>query len=459
MRRASVCVALAANGWAATLLDTGQEIAGGDTIESCLETFIHERVDVYLPNASQLQDLLARLPANARPNASLIREKDAGMIFDVAGFQHTGGASWWCGDMLFPGPIGRYARKIGAESPDGLDAEPACRAWQALLRWQKSLLADITGVESSHTISGTAMKAALPLMWRRGADRKKTTVAFEVARRSYYGGRQQLFRPDYAGDAVYYDIKSAYGWAMTCPLPDWQTYDARPILPREPGWYDATVRLSGPVGPLPVRDPDNPRALSYPTDCTVRGWWTRLDIERSGVHVVEVHAQVAGRPSDDLRRHVAAWLDRRETSACLGTRDTIRALAVGFAGKLAQRDTAWALWHVAEGEPPVGSRPLSGGWWVYPTRAKRPPVTLPTTASYITAMVRARVWPTIANGDAIYTHTDSVHLPADVVLRGGGPDTGDRPGDWSIKAEGYGRYHGIGNYTINGKHYGSRGDE
>jgi hypothetical protein len=77
-------------------------------------------------------------------------------------------------------------------------------------------------------------------------------------------------------------------------------------------------------------------------------------------------------------------------------------------------------------------------------QSRRLPVSLPTTASYVTALVRSAVWPWIAGGDAIYTNTDSVHLPAHVQ----GPPCGDAAGDWTIKESGEAKYHSTRNYHI-----------
>ena len=74
-------------------------------------------------------------------------------------------------------------------------------------------------------------------------------------------------------------------------------------------------------------------------------------------------------------------------------------------------------------------------WYVYQIAPTRLPLTLPTTASYVTALVRSKVWPWIREGNAIHTHTDSVHIPDGFDC----PETGINPGDWGIKSQGWAR--------------------
>ena len=88
---------------------------------------------------------------------------------------------------------------------------------------------------------------------------------------------------------------------------------------------------------------------------------------------------------------------------------------------------------------------------VYPVQHPRKVLSLPSTASWVTSLVRAKLWPYIASGDAVYCHTDSVHLPQSVVDAGLCPQTGTDPGLWSVKGRGEAMYHGVNHYRIGAK--------
>lgn len=442
------------DGWAA-INEHGELVGEGRSAFDALQATYGESRDVFCPDGVTLLRLLAAVPsAKAAPDSTIVREVDGGLGVDCGGFAYTHGARYWNGGMLFPEPVASYCRRAGWEVPCGDPVQEVSAFMDAHLA-QQALVETITGVAPSRTLASTAAKAALPARWRHGGLYFGASIAYANVRKAYYGGRIECFVPGWEGEAVEYDIRSAYGWALSQPIPDWQVYETRPILKREPGWLDVTVELHGAVGPLPVRDALKPRVLHYPRTGVVRGWWPKLDLEREGVRVLQVHQQIAGRPSDDLRGPVNAWLERREATTSVAEKATIRGLAVGLAGKLAQKPLSWALWHNQEGCAPSGSHQLMGtDWWVYPCVPVRAPMTLPTTASYVTSMVRAKVWPTIRDGVALYTHTDSVHLPAEGALAGRGPACGDKAGDWSIKAEGQACYKGPNRYTIGNKRVG-----
>ena len=437
----------AAGEWA-TIDAAGVEKRGKDALECVSESYVEPR-DVFVATGAELVTLLSAIPAKGRPDNTLIRERD-GQGADCAGFSYVHGASFWLGAMGFPEPVGDYCKAAGWPKPSG-SPQDSVRKWREAWCTQHALTERLAGVAPTHSLSGTAAKAAVPKDWRRGADHFSKSIAMADIRQSCAGGRIECYRPGWEGDAVEFDIRSAYGWALMQPLPDWQVYQRRAYA-GEARWLDCTVELSGAVGPLPVRDPGDTHALTWPNSGRHRGWWTSVDLDKSGVRIVEVHGRYAGRLSLDLRPHVGRWLEEREKSSDYATKATIRAMAVGLAGKLWQRPESWGLWHVEEGPAPYGSTQLGQtDWLVYPCKSNRAVLSLPTTASHVTALVRQKVWPHIADGCAIYTHTDSVHIAADDVLAGCGPETGDKAGDWSIKAEGQASYRGVNHYSIGKK--------
>jgi hypothetical protein len=446
--RAALWLWVTAQGEWATIDADGAEQHGSGAL-ACLQATYVEPRDVFLADGAQLVTLLASLPAKGRPDTTLIRERD-GYTADCAGFAYTHGARYWLGAMSFPDPVADYCRAARWPVPKGEPVD-AVRAWRDAHLAQVALTERVTGVKPGHSLSGTAVKAALPRDWRKGADFFGPSVAQADIRSACYGGRIECFQPGWRGEAVEFDLTSAYGWALCQPLPDWQVYQRRAYA-GEAEWLDVTVDVTGPVGPMPERKKNDTRSLHWPTDTRLRGWYTAVDLDKLGCRVVKVHSRYAGRMSLDLRPSVERWLELRASSTDYAERATIRALAVGMAGKLWQRPQSWALWHIDEGPAPSGSTRLGQtNWLTYPVKPQNAPLSLPTSASYVTALVRARVWPWIADGRALYTHTDSVHLAYDDVMRGFGPDTGSAPGDWSVKASGEACYKGVNDYRIGKK--------
>lgn len=345
--------------------------------------------------------------------------------------------------LQLPGPLAPAADQVMALADFG-------EQW---LSWLEAELGCAPGV----TLASTAAKLGIPRLWR-DAFRARPRFSAEqlqvtqLAEQAYYGGRVTCRQPGWTGEAVEYDLRSAYGWALTQPLPDWKGYLRKPWH-TGPAWYDCTVDTSCAVlGPLPVRDPRNPARLSYPRAERLRGTWTRDELDRAGVRVVEVHQVGAGRWSRDLAPMVETWLQRREDAG----RDPLRRALYRFlpnalAGKLVQRSTAWVLWPGRSDQiPPDGAIPLglASSLWAVPVVSARQPVTCPQAGSYVTSLVRSRVWPELQRQDALYSDTDSIHLPADAPPPAG---LGDHAGQWSRKEAGPACYVGLKHYKIGQK--------
>lgn len=313
-----------------------------------------------------------------------------------------------------------------------------------------TLTTEELGLALSVTLASTAAKIGIPRSWRnahKALAHRNDSWAF--VRSAYYGGRVHC-PGQWEGAAVEYDLKSAYGWALSNPLPDWKIYDRKP-LPRQPAWYDVTVRLTGDLGPLPVRDPEQTYRLTYPTNDTVRGVWTKEDLERSGVGVVTVHRVLSGRWSRDLAPAVEQWLSRRELVNDAARKALYRALANSLAGKLCQRSTGWALWTADNGEvPPRGAVPLAvtSSLWAVPVAVAREGVTCPQAGSYVTALVRSRMWPELSRPEVLYSDTDSIHLPESAPAP---KNLGSAPGQFAEKHRGAARYIGPKHYQIGSK--------
>jgi hypothetical protein len=334
-------------------------------------------------------------------------------------------------------------------------------AWSSIGAAVLARLGALAEVAPRGSVASTAAAAAIPRSWRRASSALARSEPWSMLREAYYGGRIELYRPGWTGDAVEYDLRSAYGWAMTQWMPDPQCYERKPLR-HEPGWYDVTVRIDAPhAGPVPVRvDANRGRnreryRITWPREGEHRGVWTREDLERSGLQVLTVHRALAGRWSDDLRRPVERWLELRERTSCALDRAILRGLSNGLAGKLAQRATEWQLWipsdTVAGRYPPDGAVPLGLDCPVFaiPTVPLYMPVQCPQAATYVTALVRSRVWERVSVGDVIYTDTDSLNLPASAPAPA---RVGDAAGDWQVKATGAAHYRGVRDYSIGNKH-------
>ena len=448
---------LAGDGQRLSVADAdGRVLVEGDALD-LLSKLRHEQLDLVSADDAAVVAVLGAVYGHDRPESVAVRGHD-GLSLRLHGLRWTDGLAIVDGTAIFPtadagDSLTAFAQVLGVTLPAPRSATRRVKAWRELHRDQLARVERLTGLRPSRSIASTAMRAAVPASWRRGATRMLRSDEWRWLRSSYYGGRIELYQPGWQGEATEYDLRSAYGWALSQPLPDWKLYVTRRPLVRQPAWYEVTVELpDAAVGVLPVRDPFNEARLHYPSGQPVRGVWTREDLERaeaSGARVVQLHAAMSGRWSDELRPTVSGWLEAREATIDAADRATLRALCVSLAGRLAIRSDGWALWHASEGPPPAGARMLhaDSAWLVYPQRPSRLPVSLPSTASYITARVRSLVWPHIREGRAILTNTDSVHLPADEP----GPPLGRAAGEWSVKASGPACYRSLRNYQVGEK--------
>lgn len=458
--RAWLWVAMARDGAMAAVDATGVVVFAGDVAEAVLcPELAKRRCVLYQPEAVRLA-LSVLIDAELSPSVAV---RSSTGIAELSSVKLAGATEWQVGLGLLSDELPQVAEWLGVDvpepEPEAYAVVDCARRWSAIGSAWCEELARVAGCEVRSSIASTASHAAMPARWRKASETLSRTDRWGMIRQAYHGGRVELYVPKgWTGRAVEYDIRSAYGWALTQWLPDTQSYEQRRPLKHEPGWYDATVRVSGVhAGPLPVRVDDCSRGrgrhrLDWPREGVFRGVWTREDIEREGVEVLEVHRSVAGRWSDDLRRPVERWLELRERTRSPVRRSMLRGLSNGLAGKLAQRPLGWELW-VPRGEdpyPPDGAIPLGLDCpaFVVPVVPKRLPVQCPQAAGYITALVRSRVWSRLREGNVLYTDTDSLH-----VLESAAPPVpvGDRPGDWTVKHAGDAEYKGIRNYTLDSK--------
>lgn len=438
----------------------GQDVAKGAVVDVAQQ--LHdEKADIGALDAQLLLSVVDAYLQAGQAHSLDVAMRGTGLSGApaVLSIRRTGwGAAWR--DLAATHPDGDPAATaadlgLGRRPADGPDAA----RWLAQLdtQWREWAEAEL-GAELGITLAATAARLAIPRQWRtaheaakRGARRPGglDDSAWRLSARAFYGGRVACLVDDsWRGEAVEYDLRSAYGWALTCKLPDWKCYRRKP-WPSEPAWYDVTVEIStsGP-GPLPYRDPEDARVLHYPVEGVYRGAWTREELDRSGVRVLQQHEVLAGRWSYDLQPVVSSWLERRQLGGALRRR-LFRFLPNSLAGKLAQKSVGWLLWDAADGDPPVGAVPLglSTSAFVVPVPARYQPATFPQAGSYVTSLVRGLVWPQLQRPDALYSDTDSIHLPASATP----PPLGDAAGQWAEKERGPAVYRGPKNYTIGSK--------
>lgn len=408
---------------------------------------------VYLCRDSEaLRELALHLSQGEQQPAISARGKTGGGGIELCGV-HRPGDSWRVST-----PWAMWSKRDEKKAPVDPNQDAAAYVVQLARAWSESV--ESLGLKGSKLSAGTAAVELLPVSWVKASMRFSKTQPWQEMRQAYYGGRIELFKPGWKGEAVEHDLQSAYGAALAGLLgymPDFQHYPDRKPRVCQPAWMDATVEVSGPVAPLPKRDPVKPWRIDWPTSGRWRGWYTRADLETPGVHVVEVHKCHSGRYNNPLARPVSELLEKRQ-GADPWTRAIIRQLVVSLSGKLAQRPVEWRLWEPVPGlrsAPPKGATVLGSHTGaciiVYPVEPDRyPPTVLPQAASYVTARTRSALHTALVNakGEAIYCDTDAIHLPADhPAPKGSGPN----PGQWAAKVRGQAHYAARRNYRLGDK--------
>lgn len=334
------------------------------------------------------------------------------------------------------------------------DARSMIDAWSELDRaWIDAVGA--VGLRPARA-AGTVSAQLFPREWRIAASVLAKRPEWKAIRSAYYGGRIQCYQPEWEGWAVEYDLKTAYGAALGGyygKMPDTQVYHRAPY-PDQPAWADATVIVRGSPGPIPRRR--ERRSVEWPTRGRWRGWYTRADLESPGVEVVKIHQWISGRWSDDIQPRIREILSARQVESSAWMRAVQRQVVVAAAGKVVQRPVVWRvlprqLWH----DPPKSALAwgdLSKHVWLYPSLLPGVPI-CPQLGSYVTARTRGVVYSALleAGSEALYTDTDSLHLPASAPP----PELFDSgPGSWAAKEVGWARYEAVRRYCIGSKAVG-----
>ena len=217
--------------------------------------------------------------------------------------------------------------------------EADCRCLAACVDAYRRFCGELGASPNARTIAAAAVDS-----WVRTLQRKVPTQ-FEfrdIVQESYYGGRVQVFCRE-AQDLRWYDLNSAYGWAMTTLLPygggtkirsgslSVQMLERRDMI----GFIGARVRIPDGFGLLPVRvaDPNGQFGyrVEYPSNCTVDGVWCTVELweaVEAGVEILDVYGgcamKHARRCTDGRSRHGRSArngdaLRKRRSSAFMGS--------------------------------------------------------------------------------------------------------------------------------------------
>ena len=185
--------------------------------------------------------------------------------------------------------------------------------------------------EPTGTIGGTSWRVC------GGEETSLSPAHYAFARRGYYGGRTEVYRPR-SSRGWHDDINSAYVHALTLPMPVGPASEAYCTIPRTAKRYvaEAIVLIDDAlVPPLPYRT-DN--RLYYPTG-RLFGVWTDIELRQPGVRVESIgrvlYWEAEDYPYADYC--LRGWELRKQAgkSSVLGKLN--KSLLVSLAGKLAQR--------------------------------------------------------------------------------------------------------------------------
>lgn len=266
----------------------------------------------------------------------------------------------------------------------------------------------------------------------------------------YYGGRVEVFRESHT-DCWWYDLRSAYGWAMQQPLPygpgtalRGQSLSAQ-LLRRADMIGFVGMRIELPAGPglLPVRIPDTDTTagyrVEYPSKGIAEGVWCTREIAHAldhGARVVEVMGGVMYQARPTLARWTKAVLSKRDEWGFLAKR-AVNSLYGKFGQSLdssrvfMRPEKAYRTKHemVPYLQPELDV-------WTWRLRNKAPTKLLPIAAA-ITALARVRLAAVLvsldhAGAELVYCDTDGV-VYVGPPLEELGFDVGSEPGQWECE--------------------------
>lgn len=323
----------------------------------------------------------------------------------------------------------------------------------------------LTNLSMRGTIGGTAWQSARAFASLPDAA-WPSVGTYKLARRGYYGGRVQVFRP-HANEGWRYDIHSSYPAALVrTPVPvgepSLSTAERASLVYASgaEGVYGATIDVPADdwIPPLPVRTGER---IWYPTG-RLSGVWTGLELrhaESVGARVQSIDYALTWSASE---RVLKSWCERvwgwRDAAPNRAWSTWIKFLANSLTGKLAMRPDLRFVKIARQSEVPAcdgvehfcdGRHPSDrccphrcigrcGAWenvgpsmQIWSKGAYRiPNCGHVHHAAYLTASARVELHSQLrhAGADAIYCDTDSVYSLRPLTRR-----IGAGLGDWGLE--------------------------
>lgn len=283
------------------------------------------------------------------------------------------------------------------------------------------------------SLAGTSTMGARIRCVPRGAWGWRPTWE-RTAELGYYGGRCEVFVRQ-LGAGRGYDLRSAYPWAMTLPLPtrclgigDWQ--EGRLAI------VNARVRVESdyPLLPVRVREGSLKGKLVFPVG-EFDGWWTseelKAGVEAGEVRIVKVYRALNFDSEPWLEPYIRELFELRRSSKDEALKFVAKIALNSISGKFVEDpENRW----YQSGNGGIEVRTRSGVWrLVEKLEREYGAFRHAACGALVTARARIRLWEAYRElqrqGARIaYSDTDSVWT--DGVL-----ETGPELGDWDLANE------------------------
>lgn len=305
----------------------------------------------------------------------------------------------------------------------------------------------------------TLASAAFDQLKKTGYEIPQGNPYFDETFRPYYfGGRVEAIEPgSHIGEFEYYDINSAYPYAMQYQHPLGFEYERLTHLPKKPPYF-ATV-LARSLGALPYRAQDG--SLSFPRDGELReyhatGWEIEAGIDTNTLEIVTVLQCLKPKFTRNFTDYVDKFFKEKSDAKKAGDKDTeifAKLMLNSAYGKFGMDPSKFKEYCLCEygtlpPHPDTGLEPTTErqieetlkpagpwsktsqeqGYAIYERDAPGDSYYNVATASSITGFVRAHIWRSIcASERPIYCDTDSL-----MCEKFNGP-IGDALGEWKLE--------------------------
>lgn len=253
----------------------------------------------------------------------------------------------------------------------------------------------------------------------------------EFVRRSYHGGRVEVFKRG-ALQLRAYDVNSMYPYVMQFPVPVRYLGQSRKLLhdPKTYGFVDATIETSPDYIPvLPV----HLEKLYFPCG-RIRGTWSAeelIEAEKRGSRIEKIHRAHYFEAERLFEGYVQKLYQLKKTATSEATRLIAKGLLNALYGKFGQnpRKKMYCL----EEQAPSGSYPIlepngAPSGFAYYERTSHSAYLLPHLAAAVTSKARLHLLSRL-DDSTYYCDTDSVFTSKEY-------PTSKELGDWGSIGEG-----------------------